>query len=327
MEVISESFLKEVLGGKVITGTTVSGVILVSDYSIALTKNGKEYVTGNLLSGIKVPFKAWGSSTAFRKLKSEEYSNTPILVTGTVDNYNGNGSITVDDVVAVSEYTPDQFLEQRYNVDAYYDAMINLVKSNVSDKAWGIVDKIFTNEEIKKSFKTEFAATSYHDNCKGGLLAHTYKCLSLLNWTLTMYKQLTCVPTENGLELSQDRKDLLFLGTMFHDLGKIREMNLGVYQNCSKVTHRFLGIEYLAQLKEMIVTSYSEEWYYDLVSILLQHHGEYGDPCKTLVSYIVSKVDLFESQMTLIPQLLNEKLSMGSSGSRINIEGSWLTVD
>lgn len=114
---------------------------------------------------------------------------------------------------------------------------------------------------------------------------------------------------------------------MFHDLGKIREMNLGVYQNCSKVTHRFLGIEYLAQLKEMIVTSYSEEWYYDLVSILLQHHGEWGDPCKTLVSYIVSKVDLFESQMTLIPQLLNEKLFMGSSGSRINIEGSWLTVD
>lgn len=326
MEIISASFLKEVTQGKVVTGTTVSGVILVSDYSIQLTKNGKEYVSGNLQSGIKVSFKSWGNSSAFSKLKSEEYTSTPALIRGSVDNFNGIGSITVEDVTAVSDFTADQFLEQRYNVDVYFDATLKLLEANVSEKAMSIVNNVFT-DELKSLFKNEFAATSHHDNCKGGLLAHTYKCLSLLNWTLITYKSLYSLPTENGLEISQDRKDLLFLGTFFHDIGKVKEMNLGVYQNCSKVTHRFLGIEYLSSIKDLIVNSFSEEWYYDLVSILLQHHGEYGDPCKTLVSFIVSKVDLYESQMTFIQQILSEKLVEGSSGSRINIDGSWLSVE
>lgn len=325
MEVISASFLKEVCNGTKPTGTVVSGVVLVSDYNISLTKNGKEYVSGNLLSGTKVPFKAWNNSTAFSKLKNEEYSNTPVFIRGTTDNYNNQGSIIIDDVTAVTDFTADQFLEQRYNVDAYFDATLKLLEANVSENAMKIVNSVLT-DDIKKAFKTEFAALSHHDNCKGGLLAHTYKCLSLLNWTLTTYKPLMSTPSESGLVFSQDRKDLLFLGTLFHDIGKIREMNFGVYQNCAKVTHRYLGIEFLSPLKDFIVNNYSEEWYYDLVSILLQHHGEYGDPCKTLVSYIVSRVDLFESQMTLVQQLLNEKLVESTSGSRISIDGSWLTA-
>lgn len=324
MEIITPSFLKEINNGSVATGTSISGVILVSNYNVALTKNNKEYFTGTLLSGIKVPFKSWGSSQAFTKLKAEEYQNTPTYIRGTVDNYNGTGSITVEDVTAVSDFSVDQFLEQRYNIDAYYDAMIKLVQANVSEKAMSIVNNIFT-DELRDTFKTEFAASSHHDNCKGGLLAHTYKCLSLLNWTLSSYKTLMLMPNET--EVSQDRKDLLFLGTMLHDVGKIREMNLGVYQNCSKVTHRYLGIEFISPLKEFIVSSYSEEWYYDLVSILLQHHGEWGDPCKTIVSYIVSKVDLFESQMTYIQQLMTEKLVTTSAGSRISVDGTWLSID
>lgn len=325
MDVISASFLKEVCKGTVASGTTVSGVVLISNYSVALTKNNKEYFAGTVLSGVKAPFKAWNSSTAFTKLKAEEYSNTPTYIRGTVDNYNGQGSIILDDVTAVSNFTADQFLEQRYNADAYFDATIKLVEGNVSENAMKIVNSVFT-DEVKSAFKTEFAATSHHDNCKSGLLAHTYKCLSLLNWTISTYKPLASVPSEEGLTFSQDRKDLLFLGTLFHDLGKIREMNLGIYQNCAKVTHRFLGIEYLSPLKDFIVGAYGEDWYYDLVSILLQHHGEFGDPCKTLVSYIVSKVDLLESQLTLVQQLMSEKLVESSAGSKINIDGIWLTV-
>lgn len=326
MEVVSMSFLKEVLKGTVATGTSVSGVMLLSNYNVALTKTNKEYFTGNFLSGVKVPFKSWGNSTAFSKLKAEEYTNTPVLVRGSIDNFGGVGSIIVEDVTAVSEFTADQFLEQRYNVDSYYDALIKLVANNVSEKAMTLVNTVLT-DDLKSLFKMEFAATSHHDNCKGGLLAHTYKCVSLLNWTLTTYPTLYSLPTEDGLAPSQDRKDLLFIGTLLHDLGKVREMNLGVYQNCSKVTHRFLGIEYLSAIKDSIVASYSEDWYYDLVSVLLQHHGEYGDPCKTLVSFIVSKVDLFESQMTLTSQCLNESLIGGTSGSRIKLDGAWLNVD
>lgn len=325
MEVISSEFLKQLLSGSVVAGTTVSGIILVNDYNVLLTKNKKEYISGTLLSGTRIDFKAWGSSNAFSKLKLEEYISTPAYITGTLDNYNGNISITVDDIQAVSGYSKDLFLETRYNVDAYYTALLKLMNNNVSDNAIKIVNSVFT-DDIISSFKTEFAATSHHDNCKGGLLAHTYKCLSLLTWTLNMYKPLYSIPSDEGLTLSQDRKDLLYLGVLFHDIGKLKEMNLGVYQNCAKVSHRYLGVEYLLPCKDLIIEVYGDEWWYDLVSILLQHHDEFGDPCTTLVSYIVSRVDLYESRMTLLQQLMSEKLVSGSSGSKIYYDGRYLTV-
>lgn len=325
MEVISASFLNEVSKGNVSSGTAVNGVILVSDYKIALTKNNKEYISGTFKSGSTIQFKAWGNSPAFSKMKIEEYSNTPVYIKGSVDIYNDIASIVVEDVTAVSGFTPDQFLEQKYNANAYYDALYKLVKSNVSDKALALYDKVFTPEVIE-NFKTEFAASSHHDNCKSGLLAHTYKCVSLMNWVLVTYNGIPVLPTDNGLQFSQDRKDLLILGTVFHDIGKMREMNFGVYQNCAKVTHRYLGIEFFSPFKEQIISDYGEEWYYDLVSIILQHHGEFGDACRTLVSYVVSKVDLLESQMTYVQQLLSDNLIQGSTSNKISIDGSWLTV-
>lgn len=325
MEVISQSFLKDVNDGKVVTGSQVDGVILVNNYDVALTKNNKEYFVGDLLSGTKVSFKAWNSSQAFSKLKAEEYHGVPAYIRGTVDNYNGSGSIILSDVTAVSNFTADQFLEQRYNVDVFYTALMDLVRKNVSDKAMSIVDNVFT-DDLRNAFKLEFAASSHHDNCKGGLLAHTYKCLSLLSWTLITYKPIAYIPTDTDLVFSQDRVDLLFLGVLFHDVGKVREMNLGVYQSCSKVTHRYLGIEFISPLKDSIIESYSEDWYYDLVSVLLQHHGEWGDPCKTLASYVVHRVDLFESQMTGLQQIMTEKMVKGSISNKINVDGSWLSV-
>lgn len=328
MEVITMSYLKEILNGKVEAGTRISGVALVSNYNIALTKTRKEYITGFLMSGIKVPFKAWGNSQAFNKLKIEEYSNTPVLLSGTVDNFNDCVSIVLDDLQAVEGYDLSHFMETKYNADAYYTALRKSLDANLSERGKAVVDIVLTGE-IEKEFKVQFAASSVHDNCKSGLLAHTYKCLSLLNWTTNMYKTLMKVPVgeDQVLELSEDRKDLLYLGVLFHDIGKIREMNYGVYQNCSKVTHRFLGVEILDPAKPFILENYGEAWYYDLVSILLQHHGEWGDPCKTLVSTIVHQVDLFESRMTILEQALTDGLINTHNCSKIKYDGTQLSVD
>ena len=54
MNIISEERLKKGQNKE-----AVSGVILVNSYNTALTKNGKEYITGQLQSGVNIPFKAW----------------------------------------------------------------------------------------------------------------------------------------------------------------------------------------------------------------------------------------------------------------------------
>ena len=296
----------------------VQGVILCRNYSIQLTKTGKEYVQGELYSGVGVPFKAWSTSSAFNHLKNEDFSNTPVYISGTFDDYGGTQSIVVDTVQAVSDFNPEDFLPIKYNIDAYFTALINLTKSKVSEKAFSLLDKVlFSNQGVAERFKVEFAAMSHHDNCKGGLLAHTYKVVNNSIFILNSYQQLT--------KGSQDYVDLIIVGATLHDIGKIFELNFGNYQPCSVVTHRYLGIELIQDLKSDIIESYNEKWYYDLVSIFLQHHGEFDDDYRSLAALIIHKADILDSEFTSVVTALENPVH-SSAGDKIKFRDKYLEV-
>lgn len=286
--IISPDFLKAGTHG-----TAVTGVVLIKDYKITLTKQGKEYIAGNIASGIQVPFKAWGSSVAFTKMKAEDYINVPCLIQGTFDDYQGSMSIIIDSVTAVADYKPEDFLPIKYNIDGYYTGLVSFCQKVLSSEGYALLDKIlFSNSDIVERFKLEFAAKSHHDNCKGGLLVHTYKVLNSIYSILNMYKGLH--------DDNQKIKDLYYLGTVLHDIGKIWEMNFGNYQTCAVVTHRYLGLEYISKFKDEIVAIYGEDWYYNLASIFLQHHGEYDDDCRSIYAQVIHFADCLDADLTSI---------------------------
>lgn len=301
----------------------VSGVILVNNYSTALTKNGNEYITGTLQSGINIAFKAWGNTSAFTELKNNDYNNVPSYISGSFDTFGGSVSIIVDSINAVNGFTPDMFYPVKYNMSAYLDALKKLIDTRLTDKAKKYANKIlFDNEEVLERFKVEFAASSHHDNCKNGLLAHTFKVCSNVNYLFNLYPN---IPMRVNPDNPSDFIDLCMLGALLHDIGKIYEMEFGVYQPVSRVTHRYLGTELLSEYKEDIINDYSDIWYYDLISILLQHHGEYGDDCKTLCSFIVHEADNMDAKFTLVEQLL-ENPTEASSGKKIKIDSKVLNL-
>ena len=281
-------------------GQLVNGAVLCKDYSVQMTKTGKPYIVGTLQSGCPVAFKVWNNSGAYGVLADGTFKGKVIEITGTVDMYNDIPSIVISTASAVKEglYTPDQFLETKYNAEAYYNALVNKCKSVVSEKAFDILSKIlFNNEDVVKKFKLEFAASGHHDNCKSGLLAHTYKVLSLTDFVIRQYP---------GLAWSDaDILDLVYVGAVLHDIGKTVEMDLGVYQMQSCVTHLYLGTEFISPFKADIVQAYSSEWYYNLISIVLQHHGEFDLKCKTVWSYVIHLVDCFEAKVTDLVQLMD----------------------
>lgn len=316
MEMITKEQLQ-----KMTAGQQINGIILVKDYSIQLTKTGKEYVAGSLQSGIDVPFKAWGNSSAFPKFKNEAYESVPSYIVGSVDGYGGTNSIIVESVQAVEGYTPDQFFPIRYDIEAYWTALKNQIAKRVSSKGQEICNSIlFNNEELSARFKNEFAAMSHHDNCKGGLLAHTYKVLNNIANVIAIYPSLT---VRDG-KTDEDFIDLLYIGTLLHDVGKTVEMNFGVYQPKSIVTHNYLGLEFIAPYKDAIVQAYDEMWYYNLVSVLLQHHGDFEAPCRTVVAFIIHKADEFDSTLTLLSQSMEQVNNV--SGSKIKFDGKYLTI-
>jgi 3'-5' exoribonuclease len=316
MEMITKEQLQ-----KLTAGQQISGIILVKSYNIQLTKGGKEYIAGSLQSGVDVPFKAWGNSSAFPKFKGEAYENVPSYIVGSVDGFGGTNTIIIDSVQAVDGYTPDQFFPIKYDIEAYWGALKNQIAKRVSEKGQAICNSIlFNNEELSLRFKQEFAAMSHHDNCKGGLLAHTYKVINNIATIINLYPNIV---VRNGA-IDKDYVDLLYIGTLLHDIGKTVEMNFGVYQPKSIVTHNYLGIEFIAPYKEEIVKSYSEEWYYNLISILLQHHGEYEAPCRTVAAFVVHKADEFDATLTLLSQTMESVNN--EAGSRVKVEDRYLTI-
>lgn len=282
-------------------GKPINGVVLMRDYKALVTKNGKDYIAGDLQSGVSVQFKSWASSAACAALKAEDYRNLPVYITGMVDGYNNTYSIVVDTVVAVDGFTVDMFLPVKYDSEKYFAALEKITKAAVSEKGHFIVDELlFKNEEVAARFKSEFAARSHHDNCKGGLLAHTYKVVYLMTVVKQMYPSLNV----RGEAIDEDFFDLLIIGSVLHDIGKIDEMEYGVYTPVSVVTHNYLGVEHVNTIKDKIIEVYGEQWYYNLVSVILQHHDKYGMPAKSLAALITYTVDMFEATMTDIQQAI-----------------------
>lgn len=310
---------------KISEGTKVTGNILCRSYDIRKQKNGQDYVAGTLHSQKDIPFKVWGSNEALVNIfKTKDLKGKVINIDGNGNVYNNSVSIILNDIgIDGITNVPDDFLASRYDEEQYFEALRNLIEKTVSDKGYKLACEIlFNNTGVAEKFKTNYAATSHHDNCKGGLLAHTYKMTRLMYFCLEQYPALVGIKSENFEQ--KDYVDLFILGCLFHDLGKIDEIVAGAYVEKSIVKHTYLGLERLTAYKDKFISAYNEMWWYNLCSILLQHHGEFGEPPKTLYAYLVHKVDMMDSEFTFLSTMLADnpeldKIFYENSSGALNI--------
>ncbi|HZK29379.1 MAG TPA: hypothetical protein VFD19_04085, partial [Clostridia bacterium] len=66
--------------------------------------------------------------------------------------------------------------------------------------------------------------------------------------------------------------------------------------------HRVRGIEFLAEIRDDILSSYDEHFYRQVQSVIAGHHGQYGDRPTTVAAAIVHYIDVLESQTTELVQ-------------------------
>ena len=295
----------------------IEGYCLVQSYKIDKTKNGDDYINGTLMAKGSIPFKAWNNSSAFPEFKNYNYNGQVVSVVGTVNVYNGQKSIIVSNVTAINDIKAETFLEDKYDITYYTSVLHKLIEKYCTANGVELVNKVlFNNTEVFERFKMEFAASSHHDNCKGGLIAHTVKVVNAMAYIINMYPDL--VKGKDDAETSKNI-DLLIIGSALHDIGKIDEMNFGGYTEISRVTHRFLGIEHIMEFKSWIIETFGNIWYYNLVSVFLQHHNEFDDKARTVWAYLIHKADLLDSEMTFITQLKAD-----SDGTKIKLNGRYL---
>lgn len=289
----------------------VKGISILSSYSSQTAKNGKEYYNGTLKAQGNLEFKVWGG-TLFDQLKAEDYTGVPVYLEAEVNVWNDTKSLILKKVVAVDvddlgiDITPLD--PTKYDIAANEKEFYTLLKEELSPNGFELFKKIYNR--IRKEFRSEYAAVKIHDAYRGGLLAHTLKMLKVLRFIWNTYPNIH----ENM------NKDLVFIGLAVHDMGKIMEYNNGTRTEIAFATHNFLGQEILFEFKKdivegfeapvkgsdepIVVEPFGSDFYYRLQAIIQQHHGEFGEPCHTIESYLVHLVDMFESRVEIFEESL-----------------------
>lgn len=278
-------------------GQIFETVALVKSYSSKPTKNGGKYMDGILEMKGSVPFKIWSGET-YDNFDKYDYQDVICKVSGKVNEFGGIKSVILNNVQALDEgvYQKDDFFEEKYDSDAYWNALSTIIKKNCSGEVYDIFQSVIG--DVKRRFLVEFAARGHHDAVKSGLLAHTLKVTSIMLKVVNLYPGI----------IKRCSLDLLLLGCALHDVGKVYEYTNGaILGNGLLVGHPTLGVEVVLAHKSEIVSGKGEEFFYRLLAIIQQHHGEFGEPPRALEAYLVYLIDNLESKF----EAIDENIALG----------------
>lgn len=279
-------------------GRVSRGLVLINSKPDLRSGKRDDYMTGDFyLNGQTFTFRIWdkdiyqivieyGPGIYMAETVGSDF-NGPYLTVRSLDLYPGQELTRHDFMGGIPQ---NQLLQGLDDVRQRLDAV------GVSQDCWELVKLALSHPSLQGRFLVEGAAVRHHDNVIGGLANHTTKMLRILAAILA-----------NNPELSASA-DLLTFSIFMHDIGKIfeyQDLDVAEYWFAN---HRVRGIEFLAELKEAILSTYDEPFYRQVQSVIAGHHGQYGDRPTTVAAAIVHYIDVLESQATeLVSQQINAK--------------------
>lgn len=281
----------------------VQGYLYLQTCEVCLTKTNKPFVKGMLYGHGSISFKAWDNSDAYAVLVKEDLTKQVVLVSAVIDEFKEIKSLTLEAISSVSDaegLSYLDFLETIYDADEYYDTLTSCLRKYCSDDALKVFQIVMNDEDVRDSFRQEFAAVTHHDSCKNGLLAHTTKVVKLMTF-VNFYENMRDVVDY----------DLLFVAAALHDVGKCVEYYHGGMSDKGTIaSHLMYGVLVISRYEQQIVALKGEVFYYGLIAVISQHHGKFGDSPRILVSYLVHLMDSLDTTLTdMETQLRDQKIS------------------
>lgn len=280
-------------------GERVNEIYLVKSRNSALTKAGKPYdnvilqdKTGTLDAKIWDP-----GSVGIDEFDAMDY----VAVTGDITSFQGalQCSIKRARKVSAGEYDPKDYLPTSdYDVEEMYRELLAYVDSVKNPYLQQLLCAFFKNPTIEEQFKFHSAAKSVHHGFVGGLLEHTVSVTRNCNYFAKAYPILN--------------RDLLLTASMFHDIGKLKELSTFPENDYTDVGnllgHIVIGSEWVGEEIKKI-DGFPVLLANELKHCILAHHGEleFGSPKKpALIEAIaLSFADNIDAKMETVKEMLN----------------------
>ncbi|SJZ97107.1 3'-5' exoribonuclease [Pilibacter termitis] len=241
-------------------GQSVDFHALIKSISLRETKTGKEYGAVELTdrSGA-ISGNLWDITD---KQKSELTSGVVVHITGVISSYQGKLQIGFQSIQPTSEKAQEYVEAAPADLEKVMNYLTEFI-SSIENKHWRVIaEKIFEKHEEK--FRAYPAAVKVHHAYAGGLAYHTSTMLIKAQAISKFYPWLN--------------KELLCVGVLLHDIGKVLEMP-GLFGENYTTEGELLG--HLELLLEEIVEicvrediNHHEEDVLLLKHMVASHHGK-----------------------------------------------------
>ncbi|MEK7355504.1 MAG: HD domain-containing protein [Bdellovibrionota bacterium] len=298
---------------------TFNSHFLVRDKAVLTGKNGKTYISVTLADASgAVDARIWDNVESLGELFQ---SGDVIRVKGQIQLFQNRRQAIVHRLEkAVSgEYEMKDFLSTATRAPEDMMAELTQVAESIEDRSIRqLVLDVFTDPEVRPRLLRAPAAKTIHHAYVGGLLEHVLSICGIMKSLHAHYRA-------QGVEM---KLDLLLFGAIFHDIGKIWELDasegVGItYTDKGRLLgHMILAVE-LVEKKASRILGFPEETKDLLKHIILAHHGrlEYGSPKVPmfLEAFVVAAIDDLDSKINTIATFLkSERDSQGEKWSRFN---------
>lgn len=281
-------------------GERIQEVYLCVTKQVLKTRAGKTYYSMTLQdkSGM-MDAKIWDLSDGVGHFEAGDF----IKVDGSVVSFQNANQLNIRRVRRSDEgeYDPANYIPTtKKNVDTMYQDFLAFVDSIKNQYIKALAQEFFVKDsDFVKRFKKHTAAKTIHHNFQGGLLEHTLGILKICDFLAREYEILD--------------RDVLLMGAMLHDIGKIQELSafplVDYTDEGNLVGHIVIGVEWMNE-KIKLIPGFPQDLANILRHMVLSHHGqlEYGSPKKPALieAVILHYADNIDAKIMTFQSLLAE---------------------
>jgi len=310
---MSRTFVKELQDGD-----TVNEIFLLADKQLRANRNADLYLLATLrdrtgvISGLM-----WNvSEEAMQHLSAGDM----VRVKGKVQLYQGGLQMIVNfiDHAPDSSWNAEDFeVQAQNNVGDLLDRLRELLGSINSEHLRVLGECFLNDEKLVNDLCSAPAGIKAHHAYHGGLIEHVVSMAEVANRLCDHY------PTLN--------RDLLLLGVLMHDLGKVRELSwdptLAYTDEGQLLGHMNIAIEILNEKlllarAELGGAEIDEEDVLRLKHMILSHHGtlEFGSPRLPMTpeAIVLHYIDNIDAKLHEFTRAIEDDMNKDASWTPFN---------
>lgn len=279
-------------------GDAFEGFYVVRESSFQTAINGKNYIRMSIAdASANLPANVWDAN---RELFNLCPAGSIVKIQGAAENYKGKPQVRITRFRPAHESEVDinQFLpSSNRDIDEMKTQFLGLIDSIQDRDYQNIARAFFEDPDLWERFSRSPAARDLHHAFLGGLLEHS----------LNIAVMASAFASDGRVD-----RDLLLVGAMLHDVGKVEELEARFsidYTDRGKLLgHLFIGAEMVAD-RAAGLEGFPAEKTLLIQHLILSHHGryEFGSPVlpKIPEAFALHHLDNLDAKVETANKLIN----------------------